>query len=81
MRKNYQNREIDTNQAAVPETVNVALDELAARGVRQVDVAEGAEGRVLRGLPGAEPSSRGGARGQIQTGTRTGGQGKETSSE
>ena len=30
MRKNYQNREIDTNQPAVPETVSVALDELAA---------------------------------------------------
>ena len=30
MRKNYQNRESDTNQAAVPETVSVALDELAA---------------------------------------------------
>ena len=30
MRKNYQNREIDTNQPAVSETVSVALDELAA---------------------------------------------------
>jgi len=30
VRKNYQNREIDTNQPAVPETVSVALDELAA---------------------------------------------------
>ena len=29
-RKIYQNREIDTNQPAVPETVSVALDELAA---------------------------------------------------
>jgi transposase-like protein len=30
VRKNYQNREIDTNQPAVSETVSVALDELAA---------------------------------------------------
>ena len=30
MRKNYQNREIDTNQPTVSETVSVALDELAA---------------------------------------------------
>ena len=30
MRKDYQNREIDTNQPAVSETVSVALDELAA---------------------------------------------------
>ena len=30
MRKNYQNRDSDTNQPAVPETVSVALDELAA---------------------------------------------------
>ena len=30
MRKNYQNRDSDTNQLAVPETVSVALDELAA---------------------------------------------------
>ena len=28
MRKNYQNREIDTSQPAVPDTVSVALDEL-----------------------------------------------------
>jgi transposase-like protein len=30
VRKNYQNREIDTNQPTVSETVSVALDELAA---------------------------------------------------
>jgi hypothetical protein len=30
VRKNYQNREIDTNHPAVSETVSVALDELAA---------------------------------------------------
>ena len=30
MRKNYQNREIDTNQPTVSETVSVTLDELAA---------------------------------------------------
>ena len=29
MRKNYQNQEIDTSQPAVPETVSVALAELA----------------------------------------------------
>ena len=29
MRKDYQNREIDTSQPAVPERVSVALDELA----------------------------------------------------
>ena len=29
MRKNYQNREIDTNQPAVSETVSVAMAELA----------------------------------------------------
>ena len=30
MRKNYQNEEIDTSQPAVPETVSVALAEMAA---------------------------------------------------
>ena len=29
MRKDYQNREIDTSQPGVPERVSVALDELA----------------------------------------------------
>jgi hypothetical protein len=29
VRKNYQNKKIDTNQPAVPETVSVALTELA----------------------------------------------------
>jgi hypothetical protein len=29
VRKNYQNKKIDTNQPAVPETVSVALPELA----------------------------------------------------
>jgi len=31
VRKNYQNSEIDTSQQAVPETVNVALAELAGQ--------------------------------------------------
>jgi len=45
VRKNYQNREIDTNQPAVSETVSVALDALAA------DMREGLRALAVGGGP------------------------------